>query len=266
MTFIDALPQRYRVILCDIWGVVHDGVNLYPGSAERLLQWRDEGRTIILITNAPRTAGAVEAQLGRIGLPRSAWDGISTSGEAGIAALKALNQQVGFIGTRADREILESRGLELVEVGFSQLVCTGLDDERLRVEEYRSQLEALSQRDTLLHCLNPDRIVVRGGETEPCAGALADVYVDLGGRVEWYGKPFPTIYRHALGLAGDPPASEVIAIGDSLQTDILGAARMGFDAIFVTGGIHAGETFPAEFGLRNGVGDWHPVAVVESLR
>jgi len=148
MTFIDALPQRYRVILCDIWGVVHDGVNLYPGSAERLLQWRDEGRTIILITNAPRTAGAVEAQLGRIGLPRSAWDGISTSGEAGIAALKALNQQVGFIGTRADREILESRGLELVEVGFSQLACTGLDDERLRVEEYRSQLEALSQRDT----------------------------------------------------------------------------------------------------------------------
>ena len=99
MSFVEALPERYRTILCDIWGVVHDGVELYPGAADRLLGWAGEGRTIILITNAPRTAEAVEQQLARIGLPRGAWHGISTSGEAGIVALHDIGQPVGFIGT-----------------------------------------------------------------------------------------------------------------------------------------------------------------------
>jgi len=103
MSDLDALPERYRLILCDIWGVVHDGITLYPGSAERLRRWKGEGRRIILITNAPRTAEAVQAQLDRIGLPRDCYDGIETSGEAGIAALLALGEPVGFIGTQSDR-------------------------------------------------------------------------------------------------------------------------------------------------------------------
>jgi len=267
MSFLDALPDRYRLILCDIWGVVHDGVNLYPGSAARLRKWRGEGRTVVLITNAPRTAEAVEQQLRRLGLQRDAWDGISTSGEAGISALNAMGKSVGFIGTRADREILEGRGVVIAEGNdFTELAATGLDDERRHVADYVAQLEDLAARNVLMHCLNPDRIVVRGGETEPCAGALADVYLDLGGRVEWYGKPFPAIYRHALGLAGNPPADEVLAVGDALQTDVLGAARMGFDVVFVQGGIHVGEPFPHDFGPQNGLGDWRPVAVVDSLR
>ena len=109
-------------------------------------------------------------------------------------------------------------------------------------------------------------MVIRGGVPEPCAGALADLYLGLGGRVEWYGKPFPAIYRHALKIAGNPPADEVLAIGDALQTDVLGAAKMGFDAVFVAGGIHAGEPFPSDFGPENGLGDWEPVAVVDALR
>lgn len=266
MNFLDALRERYRLILCDIWGVVHDGVGLYPGAADRLMRWRGEGRCVVLITNAPRTAEAVERQLDRIGLPRAAWDGVATSGEAGIAALNAVGDPVGFIGTEADRKILEGRGVELAADGFRELACTGLDDERRHVEDYRSQLEALAGDDILLHCLNPDRVVVRGGVPEACAGALADIYLGIGGRVIWYGKPFPAIYRHALGLAGNPPASEVLAVGDGLQTDMLGAARMGFDAVFVAGGIHAGEEFPADFAAKNGLGDWHPVAVVDSLQ
>ena len=267
MSYLDALPERYRLILCDIWGVIHDGVELYPGAAQRLLQWRGEGRSLVLITNAPRTAEAVEQQLHRLGLPKGVWDGIATSGEAGIAALKAVGAPVGFIGTQEDLEILESRHVAISEDGdFNELACTGLDDDRHRVEDYRAQLEELADRDVLIHCLNPDRVVVRGGTTEPCAGALADVYLGLGGRVEWYGKPFPSIYRHALKLAGNPPPDEVLAIGDGLQTDILGAAHMGFDAIFVAGGVHAGEPFPAGFAVDNGLGDWEPVAVVEGLR
>src|SRR5688572_19409162 len=113
MNGLNALPERYRLILCDIWGVVHDGVHLYPGAAERLLQWRGEGRTVILVTNAPRTAEAVEQQLHQLGLPSAAWNGIATSGEAGIAEIASGGAAVGFIGTESDRAILESRNIQI---------------------------------------------------------------------------------------------------------------------------------------------------------
>lgn len=265
MSLLDDLDPRYRTILCDIWGCIHDGVSLYRGAAERLLQWKGEGRRVILITNAPRTAEAVRRQLLRIGLPEQAWDGIATSGEAGIAGLKALEAPVGFIGTADDRAILEEQGLELTSAGFADLACTGLDDERRRVQDYREQLRQLADRRVTMHCLNPDRLVIRGGVPEACAGALADAYRELGGNVLWYGKPHAPIYDYALHLAGDPPLCEVLAVGDGLQTDVLGAARMGIDCLFVTGGIHAGEPFPADFAAGNGLGEWRPVAVVESL-
>lgn len=265
MSYWDALDPRYSAILCDIWGVVHDGVELYPNAAERLRQWRAQGRKVILITNAPRTADAVEAQLDRIGLPRDCWDGVSTSGEAGIAVIKSLHHPTGFLGTRADRAILEAHGLTFVESGFTDIAVIGLDDERDHVEEYRGQLEAFAERQVLFHCFNPDRVVVRGGVPEPCAGALADVYEGLGGRVEWYGKPHHTIYEYAMSLAGNPPKDAVLAIGDALVTDMLGAAKQGFDAVFMQGGIHAGEPFPVGFALQYGLGDWAPVAVVDSL-
>lgn len=265
MTFWDNLDPKYSVILCDIWGVVHDGVRLYPKAAERLCEWRSQGRKVILITNAPRTADAVGAQLGRIGLPRDCWDGIATSGEAGIDAINKLAHPTGFLGTGQDRAILEEHGLRFVEDGFTDFAVTGLDGVRANAEEYRGELEALAERDVLFHCFNPDRVVVRGGVTEPCAGALADIYEGLGGRVEWYGKPFHTIYDFALSLAGHPPREAVLVVGDALVTDMLGAAQQGFDAVFVRGGIHAGEPFPAGFASQYGLGDWAPVAVVDSL-
>jgi HAD superfamily hydrolase (TIGR01459 family) len=116
-----------------------------------------------------------------------------------------------------------------------------------------------------MHCLNPDLVVVRGGKLEACAGAIADIYQELGGRVAFYGKPHLAIYRHALHRAGNPPSESVLAVGDGLQTDILGAARMDFDAIFVTGGIHGGAPFPDDFSALNCLDDWKPIGVVESL-
>jgi HAD superfamily hydrolase (TIGR01459 family) len=266
MNFWESLDPRYRLILCDIWGVVHDGVRLYPGAAERLRQWRNEGRFVVLITNAPRTAEAVEQQLARIGLPSDAYDAVATSGEAGIEALLALGAPVGFVGTAADREILEGRGVPIAGGDdFTDLACTGVDERRPRPEDYRADLERWVVSDVHMHCLNPDRLVIRGGVPEACAGAIADLYAMLGGRVTWYGKPHETIYIHALHLAGNPPTSEVLAVGDGLQTDILGAAQMGFDTVFVSGGIHAGEPFPEDFAATHGLGDWQPVAVVEGL-
>jgi HAD superfamily hydrolase (TIGR01459 family) len=266
VSFWDSLAPRYRLILCDIWGVVHDGVALYPGAADRLREWRQQGRCVVLITNAPRTADAVEQQLGRIGLPRDAYDFVATSGEAGIEALNALGRPVGFIGTAGDRIILEGKGVRIAQGDdFSDLACTGIMEDRPDPQDYLGDLERLAARDVQMHCLNPDRIVIRGGVPEACAGAIADLYQGLGGRVIWYGKPHEAIYRHALHGAGDPPRDEVLAVGDGLQTDILGAARMGFDTVFVSGGIHAGEPFPQDFAARNGLDDWDPVAVVDGL-
>jgi HAD superfamily hydrolase (TIGR01459 family) len=263
---LDEIGNGYRVILCDIWGCIHDGVELYPGAAERLRRWREEGRTIILITNAPRTDEAVAGQLQRLGLDPALWDGIATSGDAGISRLKQAERPVGFIGTAADRATLEGRGVRIADGGdFDELACAGLDGIRGRVADYEAQTRPLAERGVLMHCLNPDRLVIRGGVPEPCAGAIADLYLKLGGEVEWYGKPYPAIYRHAMRLVGDPPPSEVLAIGDGLNTDVLGAARMGFDTVYVTGGIAQGEQIPKDFAAANQLGDWCPVAVVDSL-
>ena len=266
MSALDSLDPKYELILCDVWGVVHDGVNLYPGAAERLRRWKDEGRRVALITNAPRTAEAVERQLERIGLPRDGYDFVVTSGGAGIEALKGLGEPVGFVGTTGDRAILEGRGVRIADSeAFSQLACTGVTAERPEPNDYRGDLERWAARGVNMHCLNPDRLVIRGGVPEACAGAIADVYEALGGKVIWYGKPHEAIYRHALKRAGDPAPANVLAVGDGLQTDILGAALMGFDAVFVAGGIHAGERFPDDFAARNHLGDWAPIAVVEGL-
>ncbi len=266
MSLLDSLDAKYRLILCDIWGVVHDGVALYAGAEARLRQWRGEGRCVALITNAPRTAASVEDQLARIGLAHDAYDFVVTSGQAGIEALRALDRPVGFLGTPEDRAILEGAGVRIaVDQRFHALACTGTQVGRPDPEQYRAELEDLAERDVEMHCLNPDRVVVRGGVPEACAGAIADIYEGLGGRVVCYGKPHLATYRHALHRAGNPPIDEVLAIGDGLQTDILGAAGMGIDAVFVSGGIHAGEGFPEDFAAQYSLGEWRPFAVVEGL-
>jgi HAD superfamily hydrolase (TIGR01459 family) len=266
VSYWTSLNPKYRLILCDVWGVVHDGVELYRGAAERLCQWRKEGRCVALLTNAPRTAEAVEQQLARIGLPAEAYDFVATSGEAGIHALSRIGKPVGFIGTQGDRDVLESRGIRIAQGdGFSQLACTGIREGEPDPDDYRPELQQLVSSEVHMHCLNPDRLVVRGGVREACAGSLADIYEMLGGGVTWYGKPYPAIYEHVLHLAGNPSKPEVLAVGDGLQTDMLGAARMGIDAVFVAGGIHAGAPFPEDFAEKSGLGSWRPVAVVESL-
>ena len=265
MSFWDTLNQRYQSILCDIWGVVHDGRRLSPFAAERLGQWRRQGRTVILVTNAPRPADSVATQLDRIGLPRDCWDGISTSGEAGIAALLQLGEKPGFVGTAEDRLVLEAHGLRFADSDYRSLAVTGLFADRMNPEAYAADIARWCAGEIVMHCLNPDRIVHHAGKIEACAGALGDAYEAAGGHVEWYGKPHATIYHHALGLAGNPPPSAVLAVGDSLRTDMLGAARAGFDAVFVQSGIHAGEPWPSDFAAANGLGNWHPVGIVDGL-
>lgn len=265
MSGLDALDPKYRAILCDIWGVVHDGDRILPGVERRLLKWKAEGRQIILVTNAPRPAETVQRYLDWLGLPRTAYDAITSSGEAGIAVLTDPVRPVGFLGTQEDRADLEARGVTIIPDGFAELACTGLDEWRDEPEQYRQQLAGLAGAGVVMHCLNPDRIVIHCGRREACAGALADIYEAFGGHVEWYGKPHAPIYDHARSLAGNPPLEAMLAIGDGLPTDILGAAKYGIDAIYVSHGIHAGDPVPDDFASRHGLGDWSPLMTVEGL-
>jgi HAD superfamily hydrolase (TIGR01450 family) len=262
---LDRLDPRYRTILCDIWGVVHDGGRLLPGVVDRLKRFRDEGRKVILLTNAPRPAETVQAHLDQLGLPSSLYASITSSGEAGIVALIDPVRPVGFLGTMDDRADLERHGVELARGGFSELACTGLDKPRSDPADYRQQLEEWAAAGVLMHCLNPDRVVMHQGHLEACAGALADLYEAVGGTVAWYGKPHRAIYDHARKLAGNPPLGSMLAIGDGLQTDILGAASYGIDAVYVSHGIHAGEPVPDDFASRHGLGDWRPIMTVAGL-
>lgn len=265
MTSLDDLDPRYRLILCDIWGVIHDGGELLPGARERLLGFKEQGRSVVLITNAPRPADTVRRGLDEIGLPRAAYDAITSSGEAGITALTSPPRPVGFLGTAGDREDLAQRGVILVDDSFAEIACTGLNERDGAPADYIEQLSAMARDDVLFHCLNPDRVVIHRGVREACAGALADLYEAMGGRVCWYGKPHHPIYDHAVSLAGTPPKSAVMAIGDGLATDMLGAARYGIDAIYVSHGIHEGEPVPADFAARHALGGWHPILTISGL-
>ena len=265
MDSLAALDPKYRAILCDIWGVVHDGGQILPGVQERLLKWKGEGRHIVLLTNAPRPASSVQSYLDRLGLPREAYDAITTSGEAGIAALTDPPRPVGFMGSEADRHDLASHGVTIISSDYAELACTGLNDRYDDAEDYRAILEGLARAGVVMHCLNPDRVVIHLGRREACAGALADIYETMGGHVEWYGKPHRPVYDHARRMAGNPPLDAMLAIGDGLPTDILGAAKYGIDAVYVSHGIHAGEPVPDDFALRHGLGDWKPILTVAGL-
>lgn len=265
MSSLDDLDPKYRVILCDIWGVVHDGGTLFPGARERLLRWKGEGRHIILLTNAPRPASSVQSYLDQLGLPREAYDSITTSGEAGIAAMISPSRPVGFLGLDDDRDDLARHGVTIVSSDYAELACTGLNDRYDEAEQYRDMLEGLARSGVVMHCLNPDKVVIHLGRREACAGALADIYETMGGHVEWYGKPHRPIYDHARKLAGNPALEAMLAIGDGLPTDILGAAKYGIDAIYVSHGIHAGEPVPDDFASKHGLGDWKPILTVEGI-
>jgi HAD superfamily hydrolase (TIGR01459 family) len=248
MESLAELPDRYRLILCDLWGCVHDGVKVFPKARSLLMRWRRDGRIVLLLTNAPRPAWAVREQLRGFGLEPEGYDAVITSGDTGLEAVRAEGiGTAGFIGKDADRDIALNLGLTLLDPSESDVViCTGFDEARPRGEDYLPTLTAMHDRRARMLCFNPDRFVLRGGIAEPCAGAIADLYEAMGGEVEWFGKPYARTYLRCLAegarIAGRPlQPSEVVAIGDSLTTDYLGAARAGFDFIFVTGGIESDQ-------------------------
>jgi HAD superfamily hydrolase (TIGR01459 family) len=243
------LVGEVDVVLSDIWGVVHNGLVAFPEACEALHTFRGRGGTVILITNAPRPADSVQRQLRKLGVADDTYDAIVTSGDLTRHYVAAhAGKKVFWLGPERDNSI--RRGLDPVLAPLEQadyIVCTGpFDDETETPEDYRTMMLQARERKLPLVCANPDIVVERGDRLIYCAGAIAELYRELGGEVIFYGKPHRPIYERAMVLAaerhGHPvPLKRVLAIGDSVRTDLAGAHSFGVDCLFVTRGIHAEE-------------------------
>jgi HAD superfamily hydrolase (TIGR01459 family) len=250
--FIDhfePLARQYDVILCDVWGVIHNSIVSFPAACDALLRFRGQGGTVILITNAPRPGAVVARYLDGLAVAREAYDGIVSSGDVTRRVVaERLGERVFHLGPERDLGIFAELDVRLAPVSAADyVVCSGLfDDEGETPDDYRELLTELRARDLFMVCANPDLVVERGSKLVYCAGALADLYHSLGGDVLYAGKPHSPIYDEALakaaGVRGRTVARDgVLTIGDSIRTDLKGAVHVGLDCLFVTGGIHAEE-------------------------
>jgi HAD superfamily hydrolase (TIGR01459 family) len=255
VTAIDILPGlsaiagRYDVIFSDVWGVVHNGLRPHAAAGEALAAFRGRGGVVVMISNAPRPAWSVIEQLDQIGVTRSAYDAVVTSGDVTHQlALAEPDKRCLHIGAEKDEPLF--RDLAVRRVGLDDaafVICSGLkDDEVETAEDYRPLVEAIARRRLRFICANPDLVVERGHRLIPCAGAIAAIYEEMGGDVVHAGKPHPPIYAataaRAEALIGRPlDRSRVLAVGDAIRTDVAGAAAFGVDCLFLSAGIHAEE-------------------------
>jgi HAD superfamily hydrolase (TIGR01459 family) len=240
------LAGGYDVVLSDVWGVVHNGLAAHAEACDALARFRKKGGQVVLITNAPRPGEAVIRQLDKLAVSREAYDDIVSSGDVTRAVILSRPGQNYFhLGPERDYSIfagLNAKRVPLEDADY--VVCSGLyNDEVETPDDYRAQLAEMRAHKLFMVCANPDVVVERGSELVYCAGALADIYAGMGGEVLYAGKPYQPIYQQALAkVKGPTPShSRILAIGDSIRTDLRGAHAAGLDFLFVTAGIHADE-------------------------
>jgi HAD superfamily hydrolase (TIGR01459 family) len=276
---LDVLTDRYEALLCDVWGVVHNGVEAFPDACRALARARARGVVVVLITNSPRPREGVEAQLAALGVPDDCWDRVVTSGDVTRDLIREAPRKLFHVGSDRDLPIYDGLDCELVEeFEADAVVCTGLmDDETETPEDYADMLRRFRSRNLPFICANPDIVVERGDRLIWCAGALARDYGQLGGRTLISGKPHRPIYEAALRVVGEllgreADRSKTLAIGDGMLTDIKGATDNDIDALYVSGGIHArdyGEAHDPDPKLLAAFLEKHgqqPVAVIPRLR
>jgi HAD superfamily hydrolase (TIGR01459 family) len=277
------LAPHYDGFIVDLWGVIHDGVAPMASALECLRVLKERGKRIVLLSNAPRRSDDVVRRITALGVPAGLYDNVMSSGEEAWLYLRqrhdpfhaALGWRCLHIGSERDMEIRDGLGLDFVDtVERAQFILNtgpaGWDD---RIEDYEPVLCAALHRNIPMVCANPDLVVMHGNRLALCAGALAKWYEEAGGRVHWHGKPFRSVYDTCLGLLGIEDRTRVLAIGDSLRTDIAGAAGVGIDSLLIAGGIHAEEfgtpdaqkpdLWHIETALRGGC--YNPVGVAWTL-
>lgn len=281
----EAVAERYDLILCDVWGVLHDGTRGHVAAGEALIRFRElpgpRPRRVILVSNAPRPWQGVQKILDGYGVPREAYDAILTSGDLTRRLIaEHPGERVYHLGPERDAPVFDGLDLTLVSADDAQrIVCTGLfDDYTETAEDYREALAEFRQRNVPMICANPDLVVERDKKLIPCAGLIAQAYEAVGGSVVYAGKPYRPVYETALAMAGEldrMPAPEVgrtVAVGDAIRTDIAGAAGYGIPSILVARGIHAEELgVTAEHHSLGDIAEWlgrqpvPPDAVIERL-
>ena len=273
------LTTGVDVILSDVWGVIHDGVHGFPEACKALQTFRAQGGTVIMITNAPRPADSVQRQLRKMEISDETYDAIVSSGDLTRSFVASrLEQPLLQIGPERDNPMFRGLDVKFTTLENAEyIVCTGPYDDEVETEEnYRGMMEEARKRNLTFVCANPDMVVERGHRLITCAGAIAELYRSLGGEVIFYGKPHRPIYDRALELAaekrgGTTPASRILAIGDSVRTDLTGADLMGLDCLFLTRGIHAvdfeGLDVADEFSVRRLFGEAKPpLALMRDLK
>jgi HAD superfamily hydrolase (TIGR01459 family) len=230
---------------------VHDGTAPFPGVLDCMEQLIGAGKRLVLLSNAPRRSDDVVRRIARIGVPDRLYHGVMSSGEEAWQHLKkrdepfyaALGRRCLQIGSERDLEMRDGLDLAFVatpaEADF--ILNTGPAGWEDTIEDYAPALQAALARGLPMVCANPDLVVIHDGKPALCAGALAEEYERLGGQVRWHGKPYPSVYDSCLGLLGISDQRRILAIGDSLRTDIAGASGAGIDSLLIAGGVHAVE-------------------------
>ncbi|QGZ94466.1 TIGR01459 family HAD-type hydrolase [Terricaulis silvestris] len=243
---LDAIADRYDAVLCDVWGVLHNGRRAYPAACAALQRFKRAGKHVILITNVPKPRGPIPGQLDHAGVPRDAWDAIVTSGDAIRAelALRAPGPMYKIGPDDYDRTLWEGLGLATAPLSAAKFVAiSGLNRDDETPADYAETLREARARELDMICANPDIIVQFGDRMIWCAGAIARDYEALGGKVIMAGKPFAPIYdlayRELEGVAGESiNKSRILAIGDGVPTDLAGAQSQGLDCLFIASGMH----------------------------
>lgn len=245
------VANRYDGFVLDLWGVLHDGVKTYPGALDCLHEMKRSGKRVAILSNAPRRAAAVAARCAELGITTELYRVLHSSGEDTWYHLRhrpnrwyaALGRRGFAIAPARDRGLFEELDITLVDdlAAAEFVVLTGASRGSDRVADFESVLSQARELDLPLICANPDLEVVRDGEREICAGAIAARYQALGGFVRYHGKPDPSVYEACLSGLGIADRSRILAVGDSLRTDIAGANAAGLDSVFVIGGIHQEE-------------------------
>lgn len=255
---IGEVADAYDGFILDVWGVLHDGLKPFPGVLDALMRLKTEGKRVVVLSNAPRRAGPVANRLTEIGIPPELYHHIHTSGEETWQHLSrrddsfyaGLGRVCYLIAPPRDNGVMDGLDLRRVDdVAEAEFVFNtgpwGWDEDVLR---YEDMLQGARRRNLPMVCANPDLVVHHQGRRAICAGAIAQRYEELGGTVRWHGKPFAAVYRTAMTLLGIGEKRRILAIGDSLRTDIAGANGAGIDSVLVAGGIHYAElgTAPGE--------------------
>ncbi len=243
---LSAIADDYDAILCDVWGVMHNGVAAHDAASDALSRFRKAGKPVVLLTNAPRPSGPVIDQLMRLGASRDAFDTVVSSGD--VVRKHLIDEgyrKVYHLGPSRDMTLYDGTHIELVDSAdeAEAIVGTDMRSDTEVPADYTAEIGALTGLSIPYICANPDIVVERGGDIVYCGGALAEIYERMGGSAKQFGKPYAPIYEMGLARIADlaPGASRVLAIGDGLPTDITGANRQGLDVLFITHGIHVHE-------------------------